>query len=155
MQRTVPAVSFTTSHRAHAMKSSRMLFGKEMKSPERFKAAWDEMPFSQIGMSMAERHAWLWKQRFELGLRDTHRNSKSKIIGMYVMTSLLTMGVFASSWPIYCYGVYRDWPYSMRRENSREYARRWGADVYYADGKFTKPVFHISPPMLTMTCDEL
>jgi hypothetical protein len=155
MQRTVPAVSFTTSHRALAMKSSRMLFGKDMTSTERFRAAWNEMPWSQIMMSIPERHAWVWKQTYELGLRDTNRNSKSKIIGLYIGQVCVFVSMYLVTQPVWRYVIDREWPLHMQLGHERENARRWGADVYFADGKFQKPVFHINPPALTMTADEV
>ena len=155
MHRTVPAVSFTTSHRALAMKSSRMLYGKDMTSTERIRAAWDEMPFWQMHMSIADRHAWIWKERYELGLRDTNRNSKLKICMYYTLHVILWVNLFNWNYPLLHYIFKREWPSWMLRENSRAEAQRWGTDVYFADGKFTKPYFHINPPALTIKADEV
>ena len=155
MQRTTQRVSFTTSHRALALKTTKMVFGNDMTSTERFRAAWDEMPVAQVQMSYAERHAWVWKMRYELGLRDTHRDSKVKTVFSYVLAVLMCLNFFGWWWPVIEMIIWRQWPYEMRRENSREYARHFGSDVYFADGKFVKPVFHINPPALTMTADEI
>jgi hypothetical protein len=154
MQRTTQRISFTTSHRALAMKSTRPVFGYDMTSIERYRAAWDELPFWQMNMTRKEQHAWLWKSRFELGLRDPMRLTKLRSIGVTFMKLGGVLPLYLL-WSIMEYVIYRDWPYNYRRENARAYAQRWGGDVWFADGKFAKPVFHINPPALTMTAEEL
>ncbi len=155
LRRTVPAVSFTTSHRALMYRANRPLLGKDLNSIERFKIAWDEMPLTMMGMSRKEQNAWHWKAMYQLGLRDVNRLTKGRVIFnwiYFVLFAYLGINTFCMS---FIYMPALGWPEHFKRENAREYARAHGGDVWAADGKFVRPYFHINPPMLTMTTDEL
>ncbi|KEG12622.1 cytochrome c oxidase VIII (COX VIII) [Trypanosoma grayi] len=156
LRRTCPAVSFTTSHRALMLRTSRPLLGGDMHSLERFKAAWDETPIHLLGASRKEAFEWHWKCMYQLGLRDTTRMTKLRVVmnwgALFSFLYLTYISVFYASF----YHVYfEDWPEEFKRENARAYAQSKGGDVWAADGKFIRPYFHINPPMFTMTSDDL
>ncbi|AAZ11052.1 cytochrome oxidase subunit VIII [Trypanosoma equiperdum] len=156
IRRTAPAVSFTTSHRALMLRTNRPLLSADMHSLERFKVAWDEMPVHLIGASRKQSFEWYWKCMYQLGIRSTYRMTKSRVVmnwcAVFVFMYLTYISVcFSSFYHIY----YQDWPEEFKRENARAYAQSKGSDVWAADGKFIKPYFHINPPMLTMTTEDL
>lgn len=156
LKRTVPAVSFTTSHRALAIRSSRPLFGNEMNSTARFKAAWDELPMTGYGFSNKQRFEWARRQLYELGLRDQARSTKSRQVMLYVIGFMLVyLSMETSFWA--CYLVYyQTLPDRFKvPEVARQNARNMGVDVYCADGKFVRPYFHLNAPMFTMTVEDL
>jgi hypothetical protein len=155
LRRTVPAVSFTTSHRALMYRANRPLLGKDLNSIERFKAAWDETPATLLGCSRKEQMEWQWKAMYQLGLRDVNRWTKLRSVFNWIFLFLFAYAganTFGMAFVVFpAIGL----PDHFKRENAREYARAHGGDVWAADGKFVRPYFHINPPMLTMTTDEL
>jgi hypothetical protein len=159
LRRTAPAVSFTTSHRALMYRANRPLLGKDMNSVERFKAAWDETPFTMLGMSRKEQNEWHWKAMYQLGLRDVNRWTKLRSISNWIFLFLFAYVGSQTFFAMFIYmpivGGPSGMPDSWKREHSRESARARGSDVWAADGKFVRPYFHINPPMFTMTTDEL
>ena len=158
MQRTVPAVSFTVSHRALAMRSSKTLLGGGMNSFEKMKASWAEMPLHWAVLDFQGFRTWMIRMQYELGLRDFERSFKLNAI---MMTALATWTVLAASeyWSVLLHAfIYREWPEHCGRgsiQGLREHGKKYGKEVWYADGKFTQPLFHINPPYFTMTADEL
>ena len=156
MRRTIPAVSFTTSHRALMMKVSRPLLGGDLTSVERHKACWDEMPLTVMGFSRKEMCDYYWRCMFEYGIRDAHSMTKSQIIMNWIFLVVFTYWLYKTMYfPCIYYPIFQQWPEYMGMEQARAEAQSWGQDVWCPDGKFVKPYFHISPPMLTMTIEEL
>ena len=157
IRRTTPAVSFTTSHRALMLRSSRTLLGNEMNSTARVKAAWDEMPFNTWGFSNKQRFEWHWRCMFELGLRDTCRNTKSRQIFLAMIAIAMGYYVLNLIWPAYWYRiVFLKWPDKFANPDAgRQDARNKGYDVWCADGKFVRPFFHLNAPMFTMRIEDL
>eukprot|EP00758_Cryptobia_borreli_P006912 Tbor_TRINITY_DN5222_c0_g1::TRINITY_DN5222_c0_g1_i1::g.16359::m.16359 len=156
LKRTIPSVSFTASHRALMLRTNKPLLGHEMNSTERYKAAWDDIPFSMIGWSNKDTFAWYWRCLYDLGLRDNMRWTKIRHIGLYANLGICLFFLYKCYF-VACiyYPVFGEFPEHMKKENSRAHAQSKGFDVWCADGKFLKPYFHISPPMLTMTAEEL
>ena len=157
LRSTVPRVSFTTSHMALMYKASKpILGGHGMHSVDRYKAAWDEIPFTTLTMSRAEAFAWDWKCRYELGLRDTYRTTKLTTIVLYTMALLCPIMIYGFVPPFWYYLAFKgEIPKQYSREYGPEYSKQFGVEVYCADGKFVVPFFHINPPMFTMTVEEL
>lgn len=156
IRRTTPAVSFTPSHRALMMRASRPLLSAEMTSHERLSAAWNEIPFTLMGMSKAQVFEWHWRIRYDLGLRDMKSFSKSRLYTFYIaIASCALLAYRILTIPLWVFPYNQAFPSYMLRDNSPEVARSYGQDVWCADGKFVTPYFHINPPMLTMTMDEL
>ncbi|KAG8345210.1 cytochrome c oxidase VIII [Trypanosoma vivax] len=153
---TAPAVSFTTSHRALMLRTNRPLLSADMTSVERYKAAWDEMPFHLIGSSRRQSFEWHWRCIYQLGIRSTNHMTKLRVVGnwaaLFSFSYLTYISVYYSS---FYHIYYQDWPEEFKRENARAYAQSKGSDVWASDGKFMKPYFHINPPLLTMTADDL
>ena len=158
MQRTAPAVSFTVSHRALAMRSNRALLGNNMTSWDRQKAAWSETPIHWAVLDFKGLREWVVRMTYELGLRDFERSNKFGCVMLYV---LMTWSICASAevGSVFWYHIiYRTWPEHSGRNGMAgtvEYGKKHGRAVWYADGKFTKPLYHINPPYFTMTADEL
>jgi hypothetical protein len=154
---TVPRVSFTTSHMALMLRASKpILGGHGMHSSDRYKAAWDELPLTTHTQSRAEQFAWDWKCRYELGLRDTYRNSKQTQIMLTLCWILMPICLYGYAGPFWLYHVwFGEVMPQYNRENGVAYSKQWGIDVWCADGKFVTPLFHINPPMFTMTIEEL
>lgn len=156
LRRTVPAVSFTTSHRALMMKPSRSLLSGDMHSSDRYKAAWDEIPMHMLGMSRKQSFEWAWRCMHQLGLRDQYRFTKARSVMMWAGGFCFLYLGYLSFWFAGPYHVYySDWPEHWKRENSRDYAVAHGSDVWAGDGKFIRPYFHLNPPMFTMTEDDI
>jgi hypothetical protein len=155
LKRTAPAVSFTTSHQALALKSSRMLLGHDMTSVERHKAAWDEMPWTTFFWSRKDQWNWDWRCRYELGIRCNYFTSKAKSYMAWSMVPMALLCLWDMQWPIFVLIATDKPPAFMQRDHGEEYAKKFGKEVWGADGKFIKPYYHINPPMLTMTADEL
>ena len=156
LKRTAPAVSFTTSHRALMMRSSRPLLGHDLTSTERVKAAWDEMPVWLFNKNRKESMAWDWKCRYELGIRDNFEATKGKywfIRGMFFLWIPLTVEFIGPQLYMAATGGLK--PKRWSKEYGPTFAKKFGYEVFCADGKFVKPFFHICPPMFTMTADEL
>lgn len=156
LRRTIPAVSFTASHRALMMRPSRPLMGGDMHSTDRFKAAWDDIPLHMLGASHKQVFEWYWRAMYQLGLRDPYRLTKLRSMinwaGFFSFLYLTYISFFYASF----YHVYMmDWPEHFKRENARDYAVSHGHDVWAGDGKFIRPYFHINPPMLTMTEEDI
>lgn len=156
IRRTAPAVSFTPSHRALMIRSSRPLLSGEMTSCERLRASWNEIPFTLWGLSKSENFAYHWRIRYDLGLRDMKTFSKLRLYWFYAAMIVCT----AAFWRIcllalWTFPYYQAFPEYTTKEGAAEVAKSWGKDVWCADGKFVTPYFHINPPMLTMTMDEL
>ena len=156
LRRTIPSVSFTASHRALAMRTNRPLLGSEMNSVERFKAAWDDLPMTSINMSCAEQFSWFMKWRLQLGIRDIYKTTKAKW-ALKWFTTVLTVGII---WPASYLNAFLRFPLfgpseDMSKEKSLQLARAYGYDVWAGDGKFLRPYFHINPPLLTMTTEDL
>ncbi len=157
MRRSVPAISFTTSHRALMLRNSRPLMGKEMNSQERCKAAWDELPFSNWGFSNKQRMEWLQRMCFELGLRDMPRSNKVRQIFLAIwIIGALKLG-YHFVWGAYLYRyIYWKFPdYMIDPEVARTDARNKGYDVWCSDGQFVRPFFHLNAPMFTMRVEDL
>jgi hypothetical protein len=156
LRRTAPAVSFTTSHMALAYKSSRPLLGGDLTSGDLIKAAWDEMPFTNFHTSRKETWAWVWKAKYELGIRDYYRHTKARIITNYVLMFLILACFMEYQYALPIVIWTGKPPWYAQKENAVAYSKRkYGADVWCADGKFVVPWMHINPPMLTMTVAEL
>lgn len=156
LRRTIPAVSFTASHSALMMRTTRPVLGEDMHSVDRYKAAWDEIPMHMLGASTKQNYEWKWRDMYQLGLRNPYRFTKLRTVMNWVFIFVMgysaykTVG-FSSFYHVY----YQDWPEHFKRENSREFALAHGGDVWAGDGKFIRPYFHINPPMFTMTADEV
>ena len=157
LRSTVPRVSFTTSHMALMFRGSKPLLGGHgMHSEDRLKAAWDELPWTTFYMDRADAFAWDWKCRYELGLRDTYRTTKTNIILLKCMWIMIIIQLYGWIWPFWGWYAFMGEPYPQyNRENGEAYSKQYGVEVWCADGKFVTPFFHINPPMLTMTVDEL
>ncbi|KAG8344790.1 putative cytochrome c oxidase VIII (COX VIII) [Trypanosoma vivax] len=156
IHRTTPAVSFTTSHRALMLRTNRPLLATDMHSVERYKEAWDELPFHLFGSSRKQAFEWHWKCMYQLGLRSTHHSTKLRVVMNWcALFAFLYLGSATAYYSSFYHIYYQDWPKEFKRENARSYAQSRGADVWAADGKFIRPYFHINPPMLTMTADDM
>eukprot|EP00744_Colponema_vietnamica_P004051 GILI01006107.1.p1 GENE.GILI01006107.1~~GILI01006107.1.p1 ORF type:complete len:167 (+),score=33.63 GILI01006107.1:30-503(+) len=156
IRRTIPAVSFTPSHRALMIRVSKPLLSGEMNSNQRLRAAWNEIPFTTWFMSRAQVFEWHWRIRYDLGLRDMKTFTKARLYFSYVAYVACLLAVYKIlSVNYYYFPVHQSFPEYMKRENSAEWAKAQGKEVWCADGKFVTPYFHINPPMLTMTMDEL
>lgn len=156
LRRTNAAVSFATSQRALALTRSRPLLGGDMHSVDRFKAAWDDMPLHMIGYSLKQRYEWHWRMMYQLGLRDATRITKLRVVMNWAtLFAFLYFGYISFFYTTIYHVYYQDWPEHFKREHAREYALSHGADVWAGDGKFIRPYFHINPPMLTMTEEDL
>jgi hypothetical protein len=156
LRKTTPAVSFTTSHMALMLRTSRPVFGKDMHSSHRYKAAWDEMPLGGLFMSRKDIWAWDWKCRFELGLGDAFRTTKVKMVMFYCLWPIGTACAYGYIWPSFYHAIFQEVIPHMNRDNGVEYSKEaYGRDVWCADGKFVQPWVHINPPMFTMTTEEL
>ena len=156
LKSTKPAVSFTTSHMALMMRSSRPVFGKDMHSRARYQAAWDEMPLGGLFMSRKDIWAWDWKCRYELGLGDGWRTTKIKNVMYYSLPFICTMCFYGYPWAGLYHALFQEMLPHMNRDNGVKYSKEnYGRDVWCADGKFVQPWVHINPPMFTMTTEEL
>lgn len=156
LRRTCPAVSFTASHRALMLNRSRPLLSADMHSIDRFKAAWDDIPLHLLGASHKERFEWHWRMMYQLGLRDTYRSTKMRTVLNWATLFSFVYLLYGSVYYTTFYHVYyQDWPEEFKRENAREYALAHGGDVWAGDGKFIRPYFHINPPMLTITEEDI
>jgi hypothetical protein len=157
LRSTVPRVSFTTSHMALMLRTTAPLLGGHgMHSIDRYKAAWDELPLTTFSMSRSEAFAWDWKCRYELGLRDTYRNSKMTYAMLYCLWLLVPVLLYGYAWPFWGYHCwYGEVLPQYNRENGPAYSKQFGVEVWCADGKFVTPMYHINPPMFTMTVEEL
>ena len=156
LRRTAPAVSFTTSHMALMYKASRPLLGGDMTSSDLVKAAWDEMPIGNYHTSRKEVWAWLWKAKYELGIRNYYTHTKGRIIMNYVLYFFIGYCAY-EYWYVLPFMLLTDKPpwYATRDHGAAYSKRKYGVDVWCADGKFVGPWIHINPPMLTMTVAEL
>lgn len=156
LRRTTPAVSFSVSHSALMYRASRPLLGGGMNSSQLVKAAWDEMPFTHIHTCRKDYWSWIWKAKYELGIRDHYRHTKIRIVTNYIMAGICLYGMTTYVyWAIYVAAVGKR-PWYAERENATAYSKkRYGVDVWCADGKFLVPWTHINPPMLTITLAEL
>ncbi len=157
MRRSVPVVSFTTSHRALMYKMSQPLLGKEMNSQDRNKAAWDELPFSHWGFSNKQRFEWTYRMINELGLRDAPRSNKVRyLVLLFSVVSAIRVG-YTMVWEGYFYRwVYWKYPAHIGdMEVGRTEARNKGYDVWCADGQYVRPFFHLNAPMFTMKVEDL
>lgn len=156
LKRTAPAVSFTASHRALMMRTNKPLLGHDMSSTERYKTAWDEIPLTTIGWSRTEMYTFYWRCMYDLGLRDVMRLTKTRHMLLYVMLGLTCVTFYRVLYPNFIYfPIYQTFPEHYKKEGAMEHAKAQGIEVYCADGKFLKPYFHMSPPMLTMTTEDL
>lgn len=157
LRRTVPAVSFTTSHRALMIRASRPLLAADMTSTDRFRAAWDETPWTRIQMSKQELWDWDFKARYQLGLRDNVRLTKFGYVWFVLYFTLFVwLGVVELIWPSFYHAWYDVWPaWLVSEEYNRKRAQAWGRDIWCADGKFSTPYFHLVAPMFTMKVEDL
>ncbi|EPY37123.1 cytochrome c oxidase VIII (COX VIII) [Strigomonas culicis] len=156
LRRTTPVVSFTTSHRALALRPSRTLLGGDMHSKDRYKAAWDDIPMHMLGWSRKRTFEWYWRATYQLGLRDTNRMTKLRSVINWAAAFSFLYVTYVSFFYSSIYHIYfEDWPEHFKRENARDYAVEHGGDVWAGDGKFIRPYFHINPPMLTMTEEDI
>jgi len=160
MKRTVPAVSFTTSHRALMIRLSKTMLSEDshhhLHHRERFRAAWDDIPTFTLGYSNKQQWEHVWKMRYFFGLRASRYFSKGKscLVPLLSLTSLYLF--FRVPFYTFCYlPYYQTWPDFAKRENARAYAQSFGYDVWCPDGKFVRPYFHINAPMFTMTLEDL
>ena len=155
MRRTIPADSFAPSSINLMLNRSRPLLSAEMNSHQRLAAAWNDMPFGFSGKARHELVAWDDKCRYELGIKRIHYQTK----GNWIMTScgwffalMCIINFISFPYRLAFFGL----PEHLSREKGPAYAKAtYGVDVWCADGKFIRPHFHISPPMFTMTADEL
>ena len=157
LRSTVPRVSFTTSHMALMLKTSKpILGGHGMHSDDRHKAAWDEMPVTTVHMDRKDQFAYDWKCRYELGLRDLTSITKLQTVMVWVTWVLIFWMSYGLMWPFWGYmAIWGGVPPQYSREHGVEYSKQFGVEVWCADGKFVTPFFHINPPMFTMTVEEL
>ena len=156
IRRTPPAVSFTPSHRALMMRSSKpLLGGHDMSGLERFKESWDEMPMHKFGWSRKEVWTWHWRCMYDLGLRDNNWNTKSRIYGFWIFFPMACYLVLFTVGIQLAY-LYNGVPEYMNKDNGPRNVKAWfGKEVWCADGKFSTPYFHIAPPMFTMKQEDL
>ena len=157
MKRTVPAISFHPSSINLMLRVSKPVLSAEMDSITRMQASWNELPFNFTGASKAEMVAWDDKRTYELGLRRVYYFTKQNWIMMNV-TWFLAILLFSefNYFPIWMAYYAGDGPTHLKRENGKEWTKKtYGIEVYCADGKFIRPHFHMTPPMFTMTADEL
>lgn len=156
LRATTSRVSFTTSHTALMVRSSKPLLGSDVHSHMRAKGAWDEMPFCSWFMSRSEWWAWDWKCRYELGIRDLYKTQKWTYMLLYCMPVFMAINFYGLVFPPLYHVVYGEIVPWMNRDNGVEYSKRvYGFDVWCADGKFVQPFWHINPPMFTMKQEDL
>jgi hypothetical protein len=155
MQRTTPAISFTVSHRALMMKQNRPLLGAQAEYKVRMKACWDELPWTMQNMSIQQKWTYIWRCRFEFGVRNHGHFSKIRFVGVQVSWIMGLLAIAYIFRPLGYFLIFQEFPWDCKRENSREVARQYGGDVIAGDGKFFRPFFHIHPPQFTMTTDDL
>jgi hypothetical protein len=150
-------VSFTTSHRALMLRSSRPLLGKEMNSSERCKASWDELPFTNYGFSHKQRMEWNQRMIYELGIRDVVRTSKIRYFGVAFMVMCMLVVCKVGVYEMYIYRfVFWKFPDHIGDiDLCRTNARNKGYDVWCSDGQFVRPFFHLNAPMFTMKIEDL
>ncbi len=157
MRRSVPVVSFTTSHRALMYKMSRPLLGKEMNSADRNKAAWDELPFSSWGFSNKQRVEWQQRYVYELGLRELPKVTKVRYLVVLLWILCAMRAGYTLIWQAYFYRVIF-WKFPDHIQNAelaRTEMRNKGYDVWCADGQYVRPFFHMNAPMFTMKVEDL
>ena len=155
LRRTAPAVSFSPSHRALMMRSSRPLLGNSVGYHERYKAAWDEMPWQLMFTSKKTHWEWEWKSRFQLGLRNDNCRTKAQWLNFYLMNFFCVMCFIDHGYIGFYLALFWAPPDHMNADNGRATAQKWGYDVWCADGKFVRPMFHLMPPMYTMKAEDL
>ena len=151
------AVSFTVSHRALMMKTSKPLLSSDMTSTERLAAAWDETPWSRIQMSRQESWDWDFKARYQLGIRDNLRLTKVGAAFRIVFAiCCFAWGIPEIIWPSLYHFWFDVWPeWLISEEYNRKRAQSWGKDIWCADGQFSTPFFHMVAPMLTCKVEDL
>ncbi len=156
LKRTCPAVSFSASHRALYLKSNRPLLGGNLVSTERYRIAWDEMPFTIFHWAQKDKSTWDWRCRYEFGLRDDYRLTKIRTFAMYCVPVWAAGNFYAFYYPFFYLIVTDKAPEYCSREGGPAHAwKYYGKKVWAADGKFLKPFYHINPPMMTITTEEV
>ncbi len=160
MKRTVPAVSFTPSHRAFMFKMNKPLLGAAMHHRERYRAAWDDIPLNMwFDPDMTRTWNWDTKCRFQLGLRNDVWRTKLGIINYFVLQFVMAYHGFQLCFiPVYTaiYGMDSyDNDTLMGRKHGTEDGIRRGYKLFCADGKFAVPTYHMHPPQFTMTTDDM
>lgn len=156
LKRTSPAVSFSASHRALYLKTSRPLLGHDLHSSERYKIAWDEMPFTTFHWARKDIWNWDWRCRYEFGLRDDYRLTKCRTFLMYTVPVWALAMFYAYYYPFLYLIAFDKAPDYCSREGGPAHAWKWyGKRVWAHDGKFIKPFYHINPPMLTISAEEV
>eukprot|EP00759_Apiculatamorpha_spiralis_P021009 PhF_6_TR2613/c1_g1_i1/m.4411 len=157
MRRTIPAVSFHSSSINLMIKNSRPLLAADMNSIQRARASWNELPFWFVGKPKMDQFDWHNRTIWELGLRRIQQLTKTRWIAKNLgwscaLLAFLDWGHIVLTLPA-SGGV---WINRHSREHGVEWAKKnFGAEVWCADGKFVRPHYHMTPPMFTMTVEEL
>ncbi len=156
LKRTNPAVSFSASHRALYLRSTRPVLGGDLHSSDRFKAAWGDMPFTMINWATKDKWAYDWRVRYELGLRDDYMLTKCRSFLMYCVP-IWAAGMFYAYYTPFIYLIIYDKPPEyLSREGGPKHAWEWyGKKVWCHDGKFRTGLYHINPPMFTISAEEV
>jgi hypothetical protein len=138
------------------IKSSRPLLGGHGKTSVQLqREAWEETPLTMLTWSKKDAYKWELRRRHELGIRDTYSRSKLCYSGYAIATGIIIFGLTTYAYIPFLMIFTQKIPEYYNSENGVANAKRWGIDVWCADGKFLKAYFHINPPMLTITADEI
>lgn len=157
LKRTNPAVSFSASHRALYLRSSRPILGGDLHSYDRFKIAWNEMPTTVFHWARKDIWNYDWRVRYEFGLRDDYMLTKCRSYFMYCVPIWAAGMFYAYYTPFFYLILYDKPPEYCNRENGPAHAKKYyGKEVFCADGKFrTSGLYHINPPMFTISAEEV
>eukprot|EP00008_Paramoeba_atlantica_P005436 CAMPEP_0201489934 /NCGR_PEP_ID=MMETSP0151_2-20130828/24268_1 /ASSEMBLY_ACC=CAM_ASM_000257 /TAXON_ID=200890 /ORGANISM="Paramoeba atlantica, Strain 621/1 / CCAP 1560/9" /LENGTH=130 /DNA_ID=CAMNT_0047875681 /DNA_START=175 /DNA_END=567 /DNA_ORIENTATION=- len=128
-----------------------------MDSYERMYACYNDLPFTWLHKAPYEAVQWDDRRVYELGLvRWNYGTSKLVWIMMNFMWFLVVVLFVDLNYIVLYLPIFNRLPEHLDSTYGKEWSKKvYGAEVWAADGKFLRPFFHLTPPMYTMTVEEM